>query len=78
MTDHRQVSVTSDPKTLIGKWVRRKEDGAEFEVMYLGHEQRDGRRCLYGRLLVAMPDDVEPLSPEQEQRAADEWRRNVR
>ena len=63
-------------ETLIGQWVRRKDDGEPFEVIYLGTRGRNGRRALYGRLqcittgeeyeVVNNPDLANPQPQEVE------------
>ncbi len=46
-------------ESLVGRWVKRKSDGVEFQVMHLGRAWSDGRRPLYGRAEVAMADEVD-------------------
>ncbi len=54
-------AATTPEAAAVGKWVRRKSDGREFQVMHLGRANRDGRHPLYGRALVAMLDEVEVI-----------------
>jgi hypothetical protein len=77
--------------SLLGRWVRIRSDrlqesaddmyrepGRPFKVHFLGHVQRDGRRRIYGPVECCWPEDVEALTKPEEEKAREEWERNVR
>lgn len=62
----------------VGRWVRFRSGGSPFKVHYLGHKQKDGRQRLMGPVECVWPEEVERLSSEEEEKAQEEWERNVR
>lgn len=88
MTDHREIAVEAE--ALLGQWVRMRPDiapeggtlyrepGRPFRVWQLGNKGRDGRQRIMGPVECVYPEDVEVLTAAEQEKAREEWERNVR